>query len=160
MAYTIQILEAGEKKQTLLLAALQAKLVKDGKYNAKLVIGMAGKFPAIICKTVRLAKAKPYCGNHPGECEVIPGFATPKKKVMTYLEWDDWVKFHALVNGVLDRLRIRADVWSNPQDVPGKMWIRKGMNARVRWDWTENHNGFRTIRIWNQGSPDQFLMEV
>jgi hypothetical protein len=77
---------------------------------------------------------------------------------MTYLEWNDWVEFHSIVNGVLDEYHISANVWSNPQDVRGKMWIRKAdLGARVRYDWEENlDRSGRVERIWNQGTPDQF----
>lgn len=74
-----------------------------------------------------------------------------------WLEWDDWVKFHALVNATLNRVRCQADVWSTPQDVRGKMWIRRGKLTRVKWEWTETFNSIGLpIRHWNQGTIDQF----
>jgi hypothetical protein len=103
-------------------------------------------------RRVRLLTPKPYCGNHPGECAV-----GGPKKTMSYLEWDDWVRFHAVVNDVLDSLGADADVWSTPQDVKGQMWIRKGTSRRVRYDWEESFNRFGLpLRVWNQGTPDQF----
>lgn len=102
---------------------------------------------------VRLIEAKPYCGQHPGEC-VVGG---PKKKTK-YLEWDDWVAFHSIVNDALKG--ITADVWSLPLDTRGKMWIRKGLRRRVKFDYDETVNGYgRPVRIWNEGTDDQFAAE-
>jgi hypothetical protein len=102
---------------------------------------------------VRLTEPKPYCGQHPGECAV-----GTKKKNMTYLEWDDWVAFHALVNRAL--LGIDADVWSMPLDIKGYMWLRKGRRVRVRYDYDEKFNTMgRAVRTWNPGTDDQFINE-
>ncbi len=77
----------------------------------------------------------------------------------TYLEWEDWVKFHAFVNRVLNRFHCNANVFTTPHDVKGKMWVRKGLKARKRYDWTDEFNSRfnRTIRVWNQGTEDQFI---
>jgi hypothetical protein len=148
------------------LAYLQERMAKEGRFKATLtpsfVWARGVQYPTIKIKPVRLVKAKPYCGNHPGECPVSD---KPKPK-SHHLEWNDWVKFHDLVNRCLNRFHVDADVWSNPADVRGKMWIRKGKKARVKWDWTEKYlpNPFnfpqelvRPIRVWNQGTPDQFI---
>jgi hypothetical protein len=104
-----------------------------------------------------LINRKPYCGNHPGECLVNPFTGPTKKPNATYLEWDDWVKFHAFVNRVLNRFKTNANVWSTPMDVRGKMWIRKGTSPRINWDWEERLDNYgRIVRDWNQGTPDQF----
>lgn len=104
---------------------------------------------------VRLKKAKPYCGNHPGPC-VADG---RKKPNTTFLEWGDWVAFHAIVNAILNIPVFEADVWSLPQDVAGKMWIRKNNQPRLRWDYEDQTppGAFHPRRIWNVGTPDQFL---
>jgi len=165
--YTIKFL-GGQRytKQFKVWEYLQARMEKEGRFKATLTrsnMWSGGiQYPTIEIKPVRLVKAKPYCGNHPGSCPVSD---KPKPK-SRHLEWDDWVKFHNLVNRVLNRFHADADVWSNPQDVRGKMWIRKGKKARVKWDWTEtylpNPFGFpqelvRPIRVWNTGTPDQFV---
>ena len=158
MAYTIQILKGGFQKQNQVWSELEKRLIKS-PFTAKLTLTVDAKgFHCIIVKPVRLRKAKPYCGNHPGECFVSPIFGPRKKPNATWLEWDDWVKFHALVNALLNRLHCHANVWSTPQDVQGKMWIRKDMNPRIRWDWAEEAYGTLSapIRIWNKGTPDQF----
>lgn len=159
MAYTIQILTGGLAKQERVLNYLHARMIKEGKFRATLTPFVDGKGNYCIkIKPVRLVKKKPYCGNHPGECQVNPFTRqAPKKPMATYLEWDDWVKFHGLVNRVLNRFKVNANVWSTPQDVRGKMWIRKGMKARIKWEWTERFDSFgRAIRDWNPGTEDQF----
>lgn len=81
----------------------------------------------------------------------------PKPRA-TYLEWNDWVKFHSVVNRVLNRFRADADVWSTPQDIRGKMMIRKGTKARLHYDWEEKTDNYgRIIRVWNAGTPSQFM---
>jgi hypothetical protein len=147
--YTIQILRGGHSKREQVLTALATRL-ENSKFRATILsLGEA----SLGLKPVRLRTKKPYCGNHPGECPL----GGPPKKNATYLEWEDWVQFHKLVNAVLNRLRVSADVWSTPLDVRGKMWIRKGKAPRIRWDWTEELNRYgRAVRVWNQGTPDQF----
>ena len=163
MAYTITFLQGSENKQGLVYNYLLERMAKEGKFRATLTPFTDNKGrPCIKVKPVRLIKAKPYCGNHPGECVVNPFVGVRKKPNATYLEWDDWVKFHGLVNRVLNRFRCNADVWSTPTDVRGKMWIRKGRLSRVKWDWEEKWETGRFVptRIWNQGTPDQFIKET
>lgn len=155
MAYTIQVLKGGAVKRDKVLAALTARL-ESSPFRATLTLeGEA----SIKVKPVRLRVKKPYCGNHPGECQLNPFTGkSPKKPNATYLEWEDWVAFHKVVNSVLNRLHTQADVWSTPADVRGKMWIRKGKAARVKWDWDEDYDNYgRVVRTWNQGTPDQFI---
>jgi hypothetical protein len=110
-----------------------------------------------VIRNVRLSNKKPYCGNHPGECLIHPIFGTTKKKNMKLLEWDDWVAFHGIVNDVLDELGLDADVWTKPMDVKGYMWIRKGLNRRLRYDYDEKNVGsWAPLREWNRGTADQF----
>lgn len=109
---------------------------------------------------VRLKEAKPYCGQHPGECFLG---ATRRGR---WLEWDDWVEFHALVNDVLDELKIPADVTTRPMEtvdcvrgLKGLFWIRKGERRRLRYEWREDwtNAGLRgPTRWWNPGTEDQF----
>jgi hypothetical protein len=172
MAYTIQFLKGGIEKRDRVLADLNARLAKDGRFRCTFTLGevkttrqdrtnIAGLYrayslPSILVGNVRLTEKKPYCGNHPGECPV----GSPKPN-STRLEWDDWVTFHGLVNRSLNKFKADANVWSLPYDVKGRMWIRRGRQARLRYDWTETTDGFsRNIRIWNQGTPDQFTKET
>ena len=163
--YTIQFLSGNQRetparwkarvaKRDKILAALRDRFAKDGIFNATLLPTLTGKLaPCIDIKPVRLAKAKPYCGQHPGECLLSD---RPKPKA-TYLEWDDWIKFNATVNSVLNRFRVDANVWSNPPDVRGKFWIRKGTKARKRFDFDEQMNSYgQVVRIWNSGDESQF----
>src|SRR5580698_5490072 len=130
--YTIIINEGGYKKRDQVLEYLEARLIKEGKFRATLERGIDMKSRyTILIKPVRLVKAKPYCGQHPGACLLSE---RPKPK-STLLEWNDWVAFHGLVNRVLNKFRANADVYSTPTDVKGKMWVRKGTKARKRYDW-------------------------
>lgn len=155
--YTIEITKGGEAKRNKVMNYLRERMAKEGKYTAELAY-IQNKFPGIHVKRLRLVKAKPYCGQHPGECVINPFIGVVKKPVNRYLEWEDWVKFHAFVNRVLNRFRTHANVWSNPPDIRGKMWIRKGLKARVKWDWEDQWVGGRRIQLWNPGTDDQFLI--
>jgi hypothetical protein len=176
--YTIAIFDRNKVGEVF--RVLQDDITKDGRFRVhKFQVGeqkttredrrqpgmnKVWALPAIFLSgpsgfggAVRLTAPKPYCGNHPGPCVINPFFTTPKRRSST-LEWDDWVQFHTLVNGVLDRLQVAANVWTNPQDAKGRMWIRKGMSARVRWDYTEEYNRYRynPTRHWNTGDASQF----
>lgn len=170
MAYTIQFLKGGIDKRDRVLAYLQERIAKDGRFRCNLVtgevktsrddrrtVGRVYSLPAILVEQVRLVTKKSYCGNHPGECPV----SDKPKPISSRLEWDDWVAFHSLVNRALNRFKADANVWSLPHDVRGRMWIRKGLYARVRYDWHEDLDRIgRTIRVWNQGTPDQFITDA
>jgi hypothetical protein len=114
----------------------------------------------ILAKSVRLTKAKPYCGNHLGPC-AIPNRPKPTSSC---LEWDDWVQFNNLVNDFLDTQQQPSDAWSNPGEPTdnGKkeFYIRRNNQRRIYWDWTEGEYVIRKqkmwVRIWNHGTPDQF----
>ncbi len=157
--YTIQLLKA---KGSLAFASHISRALNDrlasSPFVATIRVGMGSKDRScVLLKPVRLRARKPYCGNHPGPCEVLGA----RKKNATYLEWDDWVAFHEIVNATLDVLGVEADVWSTPTDVQGKMWIRRGNKPRVRWDWEETYNSMgRAVRIWNTGTPDQFAQDL
>ena len=158
MAYTIQFQSGQFEKRDRVFSYLQERIIKEGRFRATLIVGHKyGILPSIVIKPVRLVKAKEYCGNHPGEC-VIPPHGSKKKHVATYLEWEDWVAFNGMVNRVLNRFRANADVWSTPADVRGKMWVRKGLKARKRYDWEDKFLPGRSVpvRVWNQGDDSQF----
>lgn len=148
--YTIKLIDSTISASSL-VPLLTKALEKDGRFTAKLT----PDGEEIGVQKVRLTVAKPYCGQHPGEC-VLGG---PKRKAR-FLEWEDWVAFHALVNDVLDAWKVGADVWSTPLDALDKgrkMWIRRGTARRVRYEWEEGPGRFGgRVRIWNHGTPDQF----
>jgi hypothetical protein len=170
MAYTIKVHDS-ELACERARVALYRRIESDGRFTADLVSigglyrgarkGSRKEGHAFVLRTVRLTEAKPYCGQHPGECLVNPLIGPTKKMKAKYLEWDDWVQLHALVNDVLDELDIDADVWSEPNDVKGKMWIRKGMRRRVRYDYEDDYSGGRMLplRVWNTGTDDQFVAD-
>jgi hypothetical protein len=155
--YTIRITDTHDA--TAIREALAATLRADGRFTADLDLGKTRKGFEIYVSRVRLVKAKEYCGQHPGPCPVD---GRPKKRYR-YLEYEDWIAFHNLVNGLLDAARVEADVFSKPQETDKRMWMRRGLLARVRYDWHEVMSlpgGRRPVRIWNHGTPDQFEKRV
>lgn len=84
--------------------------------------------------TVRLRDAKDYCGNHPLPCPVRPGGHRPHKR-LNYLEGADWVAFNDMLNDVLDKMKISADVASS------LVIIRKGQERCVYYDSRPFPNG-------------------
>jgi hypothetical protein len=119
----------------------------------------------IVIKGVRLTTAKPYCGQHPGECLINPFTGkAPKKPNDSRLEWDDWIQFNNLVNDFLDKLPHASEAWSScppeQMDKGRKFYFRRNNQRRIYWDWTEGEYVIRKqkmwVRIWNHGTPDQF----
>lgn len=114
-------------------------------------------------RQIRLAKPKPYCGNHPGSC-VAGGPRTKAglKRAARFLEWEDWIKFHTHVNDVLDRFGVSADISTRGADVDvGQLlWCRRGISRRVRYDWVQTSGGMHPTRPVNHGTPDQFSSVV
>jgi hypothetical protein len=153
--YTIKPYDCGVKLATI-IKRLDTRVVKDGRFRLRMISIEDGE----IHLKVRLKKAKPYCGQHSGECQIGP-FGERQKRSGSWLEWDDWVQFNDLVNDVLDGLRACAEVWSVPpekMDKGKKFYVRRGRARRVRWDWEEQQTPgqWQALRIWNHGSPDQF----
>jgi len=161
--YTIKILRGGLEKRDQVIKALTERLERS-RFTARLepatiyARGSVEGFPAIFVKPVRLRQAKPYCGQHAGECQINPFTKEPPRKPNAkYLEFADWVEFHGVVNAVLNRLRVHADVWSTPTETRGKMWIRKDTRARVRYDSDTEYDVYgRAVHTWNLGTDDQF----
>lgn len=148
--YTIRVKDRTPLQR--LLVRLE-KAVAKSRFTAKIEL----RDRDVVLPRVRLGEAKPYCGNHPGPCVVGPFGGVAKKRTTRWLEWDDWVEFHGIVNDVLDASKTNADVWSNPQDARGKFWMRRGILRRVQYDYEEEERGFGLpLRIWNTGTPDQF----
>ena len=150
--YTIRIKDGSRAK--LVIHALE-KLVAKSRFEAKFEQAPREE---IWVKPVRLRKGKPYCGQHPGECLV----GGPRRRAK-FLEWEDWVEFNNLVNDALDSLGVSADVWTVPQekmDKGRKFWIRRDLQRRRRWEWETDYRFGRPLRIWNHGSPDQFVREA
>jgi len=78
---------------------------------------------------IRLRESKPYCGNHPAECQDQghrrKAFGGGKTK---FLEGADWIGFNDLVNDTLDALGVDADAGSFIQ-------IRRGRRRRIRYEY-------------------------
>ncbi len=154
MPYTIRI--AADANFTEVLAKLTA-LTPEYRFRADTVLVTVRKveYRDIQLTHIRLVEAKPYCGQHPGECAL----GGPKRRGK-WLEWDNWVAFNGLVNDALDALGVSADVWSRPperMDVGRKMWVRRGVRRRYQYDWYTDYIGGREVRVWNHGSDDQFM---
>ncbi|OHD23792.1 MAG: hypothetical protein A2Y38_17025 [Spirochaetes bacterium GWB1_59_5] len=139
--------------------ALAAFVAKDGRFTCNFIPTGTdceynlGDYIKVEC--VRLAQAKPYCGQHPGVCE---NPSRPKPR-MRYLKWDDWVSFNNLVNAGLDAQQVGGDMWSNPReqmDKGAKMWLRRAGKTRQRYDYETTYRYGRPFQTWNHGSQDQF----
>jgi len=159
MAYTIRFNDPKYNKVGTVFNYIHERLAKENVFNARLRVTLDTKGrQCFIIKPVRLVKAKPYCGQHFGECVINPFTnKAPKKKVMTLLESEDWIKFNRFINRCLNRFRVDADVWSTPLDTKGKCFIRKGKFGRIRYDYEETFNSYgRAIHVWNNGTYDQF----
>ena len=134
--------------------ALMRAIARDGRFTANVLgphcVARTRHMPEgwqLVVDRVRLVKKKPS----ERACRLPT----------TYLQWNDWVAFHAIVNDVLDRLDVTADVWTNPSETLStgkKFWIRKDNRRRVRFDWSEQWRGGLNfpLRVWNAGTPDQF----
>lgn len=152
MAYAVVIKDLTDPQR--LANVLSVKLA--GKFTLDIRVESKKHYRLVFSK-VRLREAKLYCGQHPGPCAVGP------KRKSTCLEWDDWVRFNDIVNDVLDKANVSADVWSNPQELLDKgrrFWIRRGTQRRVKWDWHYADPRDERIRAWNHGSEDQFQKEA
>lgn len=174
MAYMLKF--SDQDTMRLFFQRFNQLLESDGRFVIRTILepkqtweGIGGKRAAnrgapahwqVGMRGIRLTRAKPYCGQHPGEC--IVGLLGPRPKPnLRCLEWDDWIQFHDLVNDVLDSLDARADVWTVPRELPipghgRRFFIRKGSKRRVRWEWEEKSGRFNVVRLWNMGSDDQF----
>lgn len=157
MPYTIRVYtrDVEERPGPALIAAL-VPLTKLCGFSAE--FGSADPrrsnkktYQDIFVTRVRLLKKKPYCGNHPGSCPV-----GSRKPMSSFLEWNDWVRFHRIINRVLDETGLNAEVWSFPQDVSGKMWIRLNNWGRRKYSWDEQFGRFagQIRRVWNRGDKN------
>lgn len=155
--YIIKLADNNTFDQEALARELIRAMVESTRFEAEVETYQLGAR----LSRVRLRTAKPYCGQHPGQCFVGPFGDRPKRRTR-WLEWDDWVDFHALVNSVLDQLGLSADAWTNPPERLSKgkrMFVRrKDLGARKKYEWEDDWSkgGFRPIQIWNHGTEDQF----
>ena len=174
MPYTVQLKGQPELAHAFLskLKARTSKRFSNDKftYNTRVIgdtlqFGVRGRRPKDFTKIeftqIRLAEAKEYCGNHPGECFVNPFVGEQKKRKSRCLEWVDWVRFNNLLNDILNEMKMEANIWSRPPEKMDKgsiFWIRRNNQRRVIYDWEEvwDRGGNRPSLIWNHGTPDQF----
>ena len=85
------------------------------------------------------------------EIKARPSFGTCKT---AFLQWEDWITFHEVVNDVLDSFQCDADITTAgaPVDKGKLMYCRLCMCRRLRYDWA----GTPARRVANYGSRDQF----
>lgn len=91
---------------------------------------------------VRLRQSKPYCGNHPNACEI--GGVDKKAR---FLEGADWVEFNDLLNDVLDKMGVDANVSSV------SCVIRKGTMRRIHYG---SHRLFNQMQWVKDGDPEDY----
>jgi hypothetical protein len=148
--YTIDI-DGGATYEVV--SCLLAAAVGRSRFTARVTAGK--KAGQLLVRRVRLRQPKPYCGQHPGACPA-DGRRRPRLRL---LEAADWIAFNDLVNSALDELGVAADVWSTPSeplDQGRRLWVRRGLCRRVRYDWEDDPIAGRPRRVWNHGDASQF----
>lgn len=111
--------------------------------------------PALKVSSVRLRKAKDYCGQHPGPCLA---FGLQRHRRGRWLEGADWIGFNAMVNDLFDRLKLSVDVFSYNRDSrANKYYIRRGLCRRVVYDMKTEYGFGRPFSLWTEDTPDNFL---
>ena len=162
--YTIALLNH-KTDAARLYQALQARIAQDGRFRVnEIMVREVKGLSAILIKGVRLTQAKPYCKQHALECQVDPFTGKlPHKPMATFLEWSDWISFHQVVNNLLNQRHVSANIWTNPPeklDKGNRMWIRRGLLPRIKWDVEGTVNRFGRIdEVWNHGDTSQFTKE-
>ncbi len=106
--------------------------VRHGKRDGQIEIGWKE------CG-VRLRNKKGYCGNHAGPCRLGGG----RHAKARYLEGSDWIGWNDMINDILDRLYISANVKNS------LLIIRKGRKRRLEY-WSVDNGG-----EWNKDELDE-----
>lgn len=107
MAFTINKIASGHTPVDIQYAIDSA--FAQSRFTYKVLQGHGSK---VTIQGIRLKEAKDYCGNHPLACPVRPGVHKPHKH-FTFLEGADWVAFNDMLNDVLDKLKVEANVASS-----------------------------------------------
>ena len=149
MAYSI-LLKSEQEAQSV-LTQLRCYLQRS-RFHVQDVctVQYSRKGIEIQLRGIRLKQAKDYCGNHPGPCRAL---IKKKHGEFTYLEGADWVAFNNMVNDLLDKLGLVANVSSTT------CIVRKGAKRRivygmfvfddfgnVEWNKDENDSGYKDCR--------------
>ena len=111
-------------------------------------MGMPNNGKVIEIRTIRLIQSKDYCGNHPLPCPVRPFQAHKPHIHSKCLEGADWVAFNDMLNDILDKLKVSANVASS------HVIIRKGLLRCVNYDSRLLSNG-----IENEWVKDSHFFE-
>lgn len=122
--------------------------IESSRFKANLHCGKKG----INITQVRLKKSKDYCGNHPGPCLVQE--QTHRHHI--FLEGLDWIAFNWLVNNVLDRFSLDANVTSGALADTRTFYVRKGTSRRMFYEYTYIGDDDRPIPVWINGNEDYF----
>ena len=109
----------------------------------------------VFITTVRLRRAKPYCGQHPGPCLAQNRRRHPVGK---WLEGADWVGFNDGLNDLLDRLRYDADCWSYNREAMGNTYyIRRGRLRRCNYASDMLHRFGGVVAFWEKDRSHDFV---
>ena len=141
-----QISMTGEKHPRSKLKMILEDKISTSRFIAD-VEYTKGKYRGLKIVNVRLKKSKPYCGNHPGECE----FMGDLSKKRTFLGGADWVEFNDLLNDTLDFYKISANIRSVV------CIVRKGSLRRTHY-WMFRPKLGRTLQ-WNYDEGDRYYTE-
>lgn len=125
-----------ETKSLVVVAGHLGRYLPKSRFTCQIdheaVRRRGGPVPCLRLRRIRLKRAKDYCGQHAGPCRVTPGFARPHPKTR-YLEGADWVAFDDMLNDILDRHKVVADVWSHGNEFVAKYVIRRGAERRTAY---------------------------
>jgi hypothetical protein len=139
MSFKIKNIIATPKRMMTIGNAL-ARAINTSRFTANLSQIRNG----FEISTIRLRQSKDYCGNHPLPCPIRPGGHRPHKH-LPYLEGADWVAFNDMLNDVLDRLKVSANVASS------HVIIRKGDKRCVEYDSQPLRNGIDNEWVRDSG---------
>ncbi len=165
MAYTISIVHVSNAKTARFVACLKTKInemVSVGDWQEGIRTNRKGEKRYVIeMRSIRLRKAKPYCGQHAGPCQI-----ERKLKMSRCLETNDWIALHKLVNDAHDKCHVKSDIHTTRVDtyrvrgLVNKFLIRTvEWGARKRFDYiNEQPNNLFGIAhfVFNPGTRSQF----
>lgn len=169
MAYTIKIaLDHGNGTVDVLRARLHEAADAAGftindvtrAHSAHARKPFAHGWVGLELRQVRRKERAAYCGQHAGPC--VRPTRRGQRVNSVCLDGDDWMRFHGVVNDVLDAMGLVAEVYTTPPDIRGKMYVRKpDLGRRLRYDYKDDnvHGRFNMglpHYVWNPGTPDQW----
>ena len=125
--------------------ALNAAMLKS-RFTARIENHLSN----ITIHDIRLIQSKDYCGNHPLPCPVRPWQPHKDHIHSRCLEGADWVAFNDMLNDVLDKLQVSANVASS------LVIIRKGVMRCVQY----NSRVFYLMELIMSGCAIQNVLKI